>query len=277
MGPCFRRDDKKKKMSPELTFILILALRMAVAAAFVVTASIITERSGPAIGALVATLPISAGPSYVFLALDHDASFIAEGALASLPINAATIFLGLTYVVLAQRRSVAVSAGGAMAVWIALAALARTVHWSVAGGLTANLVACAICLPLLRRFRNVKMPLITRRWYDIPLRAGLVATLVAIVVTLSGWVGPGVSGTIALFPVVFTSIMLILQPRIGGPATAALLANSGWGLMGLGIAIAVLHVAALQFGSAIGLTLALMTCVGWNLALWWLGRRKLKR
>ena len=34
-------------------------------------------------GALVATLPISAGPSYVFLALDHDAAFIAEGALAS--------------------------------------------------------------------------------------------------------------------------------------------------------------------------------------------------
>jgi hypothetical protein len=56
------------------------------------------------IGALVATLPISAGPSYVFLALDHDAAFIAEGALASLPINAATILLGLTYVVLAQRR-----------------------------------------------------------------------------------------------------------------------------------------------------------------------------
>jgi hypothetical protein len=264
-------------MSPDLTFILMLALRMAVAAAFVVTASFITERSGPAIGALVATLPISAGPSYVFLALDHDAAFIAEGALASLPINAATIFLGLTYVVLAQRRNAVVSAGGAMVVWIALAALARTVHWSVAGGLIANLVAGAICLPLLRRFRNVKMPLITRRWYDIPLRAGLVATLVAIVVTLSGWVGPGVSGTIALFPVVFTSIMLILHPRIGGPATAALLANSGWGLMGLGIAIAVLHVAALQFGSAIGLSLALMICVGWNLGLWWLGRRKLKR
>ena len=69
----------------------MLALRMAVAAAFVVSASFIAERSGPAIGALVATLPISAGPAYVFLALDHDAAFIAQGALTSLPINAATI------------------------------------------------------------------------------------------------------------------------------------------------------------------------------------------
>jgi hypothetical protein len=264
-------------MSPELTFILTLVLRMAITAAFVVTASVITERSGPVIGALVATLPISAGPSYVFLALDHDAAFVAEGALASLPINAATILLGLTYVVLAQRRNALVSAGAAVAVWITLAYLIRSVQWTLAGGLIVNAIAFAICVPLLQRYRHVKMPKITRRWYDIPLRACLVATLVATVVTLSGWVGPKISGIIALFPAVFTSMMLILHPRIGGPPTAAVLANSAWGLMGLGVAIAVLHVAALQFGSAIGLSLALATCVSWNLALWWNERRKLAR
>jgi hypothetical protein len=264
-------------MSPDLAFILTLGLRMAVTAAFVVSASVITERSGPVIGALVATLPFSAGPSYVFLALDHDAAFIAESALASLPINAATLFLGLSYAVLAQRRSVLVSCGIAVVVWLVLAAIVRTVHWSLAGGLLANAIAFAICLPLSQRFRHVRMPLVTRRWYDIPLRASLVATLVAIVVTLSGWVGPVVSGIIALFPVIFTSMMLILHPRIGGPATAAVVANGAWGLMGFGIAIAVLHVAALQFGSPIALSLALATCVSWNLALWWNGRRKLAR
>src|SRR5258708_11678209 len=219
-------------MSPELAFILTLALRMAIAAAFVVTASVITERSGPVIGALVATLPISAGPSYVFLALDHDAAFIAEGALASLPINAATILLGLTYVILAQRRSVLVSAGAAVAVWIALASLIRSVQWTLAGGLIANAIAFAICVPLLQRYRHVKMPIVARRWYDIPLRACLVATLVATVVTLSGWVGPKISGIIALFPAVFTSMMLILHPRIGGPPTPARLANIPCGWLG---------------------------------------------
>src|SRR5436190_8124890 len=146
------------EFSPEFAFILTLALRMAVTAAFVVSASVITERSGPVIGALIATLPISAGPSYVFLALDHDAAFIAEGALASLPINAATIFLALTYVALAQRQSALVSFAGAITVWIALAMLSRTVHWSLARGLIANAIAFAICLPLLQRFRQVKMP-----------------------------------------------------------------------------------------------------------------------
>jgi hypothetical protein len=276
MGPGVRRDDILK-MSPDLAFLLTLVVRMAITAGFVVSASVITERSGPVIGALVATLPISAGPSYVFLALDHDAAFIAEGALASLPINAATFFLGLTYVVLAQRRGALISCAVAIAVWIGLASVIRSVQWSLAGGLIANAIAFAICVPLLARFRHVKMPLITRRWYDIPLRASLVATLVATVVTLSGWVGPKVSGMIALFPVVFTSMMLILHPRIGGPPTAAVVANSAWGLMGLGIAIAVLHVAASRFGSVVALSLALATCLSWNLALWWIGRRKLVR
>ena len=69
-------------------------------------------------------------------------------------------------------------------------------------------------------------------------------------------------------------MMLILHPRIGEPATAALIANGGWGLMGFGLSFAVLHLAAPRLGSAIALCLALATCVVWNLGLWWLDRKK---
>jgi len=262
-------------MSPELHFFLVLILRMTVTAGFVVSASIITERSGPVIGALIATLPISAGPSYTFLAFDHDAAFIAEGALSSLPVNAATILMGLVYAVLAQRRSMLISAGSAIAVWLVLATIIRQFAWTLAGGLILNAIAFAICIPLLKPYRHVaKMPLIARRWYDIPLRAALVATLVGTVVTTSGWVGPRVTGVMALFPIVFSSMMLILHPRIGGPPTAAVLANSAWGLLGFGLGVAVVHVGVLQFGSAIGLCCALATCIVWNLTLWWNGRRR---
>lgn len=263
-------------MSPELAFILTLTLRMAITAAFVISAAIITERSGPVIGALVATLPISAGPSYVFLALDHDAAFIAQGALASLPINGATMFLGLTYVHLAQRHNVIVSLGTGILVWFACALLVRQFEWTLLGGIIANAVAFGICLPLMARFRHVKMPVVTRRWYDIPLRAVLVAALVATVVTLSTTIGPTGSGILALYPVVFTSLILILHPRIGGRPTAAVMANGGWGLMGFGIAVAVLQVTATRFGSVVALSLALATCVAWNLGLWSWGRRNIR-
>src|SRR5437667_11147350 len=127
----------------------MLALRMAIAAAFVVSASFIAERSGPAIGALIATLPISAGPSYVFLALDHDSAFVAQAALTSLPINAATISLGLTYTLLAQRHNLLVSVGAAVAVWLAIAAIIVSMQWSGWGGHRLQLVVVALLLQLL--------------------------------------------------------------------------------------------------------------------------------
>lgn len=199
----------------------------------------------------------------MFLALDHDAAFIAQCALASLPINAATIFLSLTYVVLAQRENIVVSLCASVMMWLTVALLMKMIHRSLVSGILANAVAFAICLPLMNRFSDVKMPLITRRRYDIPVRAALVATLVATVVTLCSWVGPTISGIVAPFPVALTSLMLILHPRIGGPSTAAVIANGGWGLMGLGIGFGVIHAAALQLSSAAALGLALATCVGW--------------
>ena len=150
--------------------------------------------------------------------------------------------------------------------------------WTLAGGLLVNAIAFAICVPLFAALPSRQVPLITRRWYDIPLRASLVATLVATVVTASGWVGPKVSGIIALFPIVFTSMMLILHPRIGGPPTAAVLANSAWRTDGprprdrddqcRGLAVRLGDRSQRCAGDLRQLE---------NLALWWWSRRKLVR
>jgi len=262
-------------MSPDLAFILTLSLRMAVTAAFVLVAAMVTERAGPTIGALVATLPISTGPVYVFLSLDHDAAFIAQGALASLPINAATIAFGAIYAHLAQGRSVAVSFGGGLLGWFAIAALVQAFHWDLLEGILLNVATYAIALPLTRRFRSAPMPPFLRRWYDMPFRAALVAVLVGTVVMLSRWVGPTVTGILAVFPVVFSSLILILHPRIGGRGTAAVVANGLRGLVGFGAGLVVLHLGALYAGSATGLLLGLATCVAWNFGLWRAGRRAL--
>src|SRR5690349_24958588 len=108
-------------MSLDLTFALVLMAKMAITAAFVVAATITAERAGPLVGGLVATLPIGAGPAYIFLALDHNASFIAQGAVASLAINAANATFAFTYALLSPKRSLAKSRGLTYLVWIALA------------------------------------------------------------------------------------------------------------------------------------------------------------
>ena len=52
-------------------------------------------------------------------------------------------------------------------------------------------------------------------------RSSLVALLVATVVLLSFRIGPTGTGVLAVFPIIYTSIMVILHHRVGGPATAA--------------------------------------------------------
>src|SRR3954454_1154409 len=107
-------------MSTELYFILTLFVKMALTAGFLLAATIVAERAGPLVGGLVATLPISAGPVYFFLALDHGAHFIAQAALGSLVTNGLNAVFAVTYALLAQRRSLTVSLLGAYAVWLVL-------------------------------------------------------------------------------------------------------------------------------------------------------------
>src|SRR3954447_26117600 len=264
-------------MSPDLLFWLSLVLKMAVTAGFVIAAAMVAERAGPAIGALVATLPVAAGPAYVFVALDHDAAFISASAIGSIAAHAATAVFSLVFVVLAQRFSTAVSVGSAVASWFIMAFLLRLVPWTFTTVAATNLAIFGVCILVTNRYRHAKMPLIVRKWYDVLLRAVMVACLVAAVVGLSGRVGPLVTGLLAVYPIVMTSLMLIFQPRVGGPATAALIANSMWGLVGFSACLFTVHLATVPLGNWAGLVLSLVVSVVWNIALHALRRRAIVR
>jgi len=260
-------------MSPDLYFALTLIVKMAVTAAFVVGATMTAERAGPLVGGLVATLPLGAGPVYVFLAADHGADFIAQSAINSLAINLDNVIFALTYALLAQRRSLAVSLTVALVVWTALAWTAHVIQWTVTVAFLANVAVLGVSIALARPLRHVKIPPVRTYWYDLALRAAMVATLVGITVSLSFRIGPGGSGILAVFPIILISVMLILHRRVGGKPTAAVMANAVLGLVGFAFACVVLHFAASAFGSAIGLALALSTSVAWGLFVFSARRR----
>jgi hypothetical protein len=254
-------------MPADFYFALTLVVKMAITAGFVLAATITAERAGPLVAGLVATLPISAGPVYVFLALDHDAHFIAGSAVASLAVNAINVLFAAVYCVLAQRRSLAVSLGGTYAVWLVLALIINGNQWSLIPALLLNAAAIGVSLWAVRPFRHTAMPRQRPRWYDYALRALLVAILVGVVVTFSFRIGSYGSGVLAVFPVVLTSIILIFHRRAGGKPTAAVLANAPLGLLGFAIACTVLHFTAEPLGVAAGLALTLATSIGWSFAV----------
>jgi len=258
----------------DLTFWLALLLKMAITAGFAVGAAMVTERSGPMIGALVSTLPIATGPAYVFLALDHDPEFIAQGVLGSIAAHTATGVFSLIYVLLAQRCGMVISVASAVGIWFVVALLLRSMELSFLPVAAVNLAIFALCIALTSRYLNVPMPPVGRRWYDVPLRAGMVAGMVAAVVALSGQVGPTFTGLLAVYPIVMTFLMLIFHPRAGGPATAALISNTLWGLVGFSACLFTLHLTTVPLGAPAGLTLALAVSIAWNLVVWTLRRRR---
>ena len=249
----------------DATLIASLVLKMLLTASFVVGASVTAQRAGPLIGAMVATLPISAGPVYIFLALDHSDAFIAQSALASFVANADNAVFALTYAAIAQRRGTFVSLTGALALWALVWFALQAAEWTLARAALPIFGLIAVCILLSRRLRDAPMPRVVRRWYDLPLRGALVAVLVSGVVALSASLGPVVTGMLAVFPIILSSLALILQPRVGGRASGAVIANATSGLMGFGIALAALHLAAVPLGAPLAFTLALAISIGWNL------------
>lgn len=242
-----------------------------------VTASLVVERAGPLIGALVVTLPVTVWPAYVFLSLDHDAAFLAGSAQSGLAINAVTAVFMLVYLMLAQKRGLLVSLCLAIGCWLGLAFLVQSVAWTLAGAALLNLALYAACIRLAKRFREAEVPRLGRQWYELPLRTVLVCALMGAVLVLSSWVGPAATGLLTVYPISTTCTMIILHPRIGGRATAAVIANGLWGLLGIGGGLFALCAAIEPLGTGAGLALALAVPISWNLSVWAMRRAGRRR
>src|SRR5580704_8816951 len=260
--------------SPDLAFWFELALKMAMTAAIVVVVSVVVERSGPFIGALIAALPTAAGAAYIILAFEHPPEFIAASAVGSAAATAAVSIFAYAYTVLAQRHGLMLSLSVAIVVWFIGAAALRTVTWTPLTAALLNIVVFGITVPLSWRYRTSGPPAkFLRTAYDIPLRALTAAVVVAVVTTASYSIGSFASGMFAVFPIVMACSVVILHPRVGGVASASMFAHAQIALNGLWIGFLVVHylVAPLGVWGAFGV--ALIVCICWSGLLWVIRRR----
>lgn len=261
----------------DFSFWALLVMKMLTSAAIVVTASLVVERSGPFLGAMIVTLPISAGPAYAFLAVDHGASFIAASALAGLPVSAATVVYMAVYAAAAQRFGVLASVGCALGVWCISIAVILGGQWSLASALAMNMAVYALAIPFTRKFATAAVKIAPRkRAWDVPFRAALVMSVVGVTLVAGRTLGPSIAAVAALAPVVLISMALILQPRVGGAAAASVVANGVPGMLGFVGALSVLYLYAARFGAAVALILALAVSTGWNASLITLQRWRMR-
>lgn len=245
-------------------------LRAAVTAIVVVLTSVIAEAAGPVIGALAASLPVSAGPTYIFLALTHPAVFVSASALGSFAANAATIIFLATYARIATGRSRLGALLPALLVWLLAALLIRATPWSSLTALALNAGAfvggCAATQAVVASEGTPASRLRATR-ADLAGRAIAVALFVACVFGLSAVLGPTATGVLATFPIVFVVLIFVLHPRIGDVSCAVLAATGLRAMGGFGLMFLVAHLAVVPLGPAAGLALALVPTLAWSAAL----------
>jgi len=245
---------------PALSKVLTTAL-------LVISASTLAEKLGPFWGAVVASLPVSVGPAYVFLAMQHSNDFVAASALSSCAANAATGIFLTVFGTQARNapfwRSLALAVGA----WLVASAVIQQLSWTPAMGVLLNLAVYGIGFRLLKTTEAtaIRSRGVTRsRWFELLVRAIAVASFVATIIVISSIIGPTATGVAAVFPVSLISLIIILYPRAGAPASVLLAANSLRAMLGYSIMFVVLHLAVPLWGTAVALVMALLVSVAWS-------------
>ncbi len=253
--------------------LLALLSKMVIVAGLVVATTALAERSRPALAALVATLPISIGPILVIMAIEHDASFLEAVILKSSASNGASMaFIAACCNALTRLRS-PLALAFAYGAWAPAAMLVHRLEWTTPAVLVwiaAAALACHLATRRLKAFRPERPA--ARQWWDLPLRAVGVATFVGVLTGFSAAIGPSAAGTLASAPIVMTSVTVIAQARMGGLAAAALLSNALPGMIGISLALCVVH----ELMPWLGVTGALVAGLAFSL-LWsaaWLLRQQ---
>lgn len=253
----------------ELPLWLAVAIKAIFVATVVVSAVTMAERSGPLVAGLIIAMPISIGPAYVMLGLTATPQFVADSALKSVAANAAVAVFGMVYVLLARRLPMPLSLLLAVVSWFATAALERAWNpdaWTV---VTVSTLALMAGSRLMRPAASVRKSLAgAKRWYDLPLRAVFVGVFVATLVTMSHAIGPQWTGLLAAFPLVLTSSIILLHPRVGATATAAVLVTAIEGIVIYPLALLLVHRYSVAWGTWWSLGAGLAAIVAWTLLVY---------
>lgn len=245
-----------------------LLLRMALVAAFVVMVAMIAERLGPFLGGMVASLPLYTGPVYLLLALEHDTAYLAASAVASLAICGANPVFVVIYAMLSRTHGAAVSLLGALSAWAGCAVIVRFRDWTVVEALLFVAPIFAVSILLAQNFtRGVALKRAERHWTDLLYRALLVALLTGVVIVSSQHVPAQVTGILSVMPILTTSLILVMHPRVGGPPTAALLAHTLGGLVGMALAFTWVSLTIEDLGTWTSLAIGLAVTLAWNVML----------
>jgi hypothetical protein len=199
---------------------VLLVLKLVVVPALVAAVTLASRRWGLRVAGVITGLPLVAGPTFVFLAIEQGPAFAADAARTAIAGLVATAAFCVIYGRVAAAVSWWISL---LAGWVGFAAVGATVTALPNLHGVGELLLALAALEFSRRL--LPAPMVVGQGpaappADVPLRMLSAAGAVVLFTALADIVGPRVSGVLTVFPIV-TAILAVFTHIQRGPAAAA--------------------------------------------------------
>ncbi|SDS37194.1 hypothetical protein [Actinoplanes derwentensis] len=247
---------------------MTIILKLLLAPALVVAASLAGRRWGQQVSGTLVALPIVAGPILLITCLEQGTDFGSQAAGAALLGLVTLAWFALIFAWLSRWfgwvPTVLISWASCLLLDLALAQIPLGPGW----GLLVVLVAAWIVTRLLPADTVGNANRIDWPWWDLPARAAATAVLVWTVTTAADAAGPGLTGVLAPFPIATSVVAAFALAQFGHPSAVRVAHGVPRGLLGFSVfcfLVATL-VVPLGTGTAFGIALVatLTIQVGWR-------------
>ena len=226
------------------------------------------RRWGPRIGGWLTALPLVAGPTLAFLAVEQGRAFAARAALSTLVGLLGVAAFGVVYGWTAVRRGWLVSLVASWAAFVITTVTAQLVDWAPVAALLATLAAFFLGARVLPTDRGRAVPFAPPAW-DLPLRMLGTLAVVLTVTSIADRLGPRLSGAFTPFPVALAVLLVFAHAQQGAALPLRLLRSFFPAMWGFALFLLIVAVAMIPLGPVLAFVLALaIQMVVHGLVLW---------
>ena len=247
---------------------MLLALKLILVPLLIAAVTLASRRRGPRAAGLLMALPIVAGPTLCFYAIEQGDAFAAEAARATLLGLVAVGGFCLTY---AHTATVFPWPASLVLAYLTFGMM-TVLLYGQRFGLVPELALAVVALLTARRFlpaRRSAPPATAPPPWDLPLRVLAAAGLVFVLTSAAERLGPSLSGVLTPFPVATAIIAGFSHAQRGAEAVSTFFREFIPGLCSFAIFCFVLAVGLPAMGLAAAVAVALTVQLAVQAAILW--------
>ena len=200
----------------------LLLLKLTLAPLLVAGATGVAQIWGPRAGGLLMGLPLTTGPIFLFLTVEHGPHFGADATVGILYGLVGLVAFAVVYSAAAARTPWMASLAVATAAFFVVPLCARNLGNNIFIAGSTAWFAQALALSLMRK-ANQQIPSSPQRWWNIWARMLAVAVLTLAITTAAAKLGPALSGIFGTFPIAISVIVAFTHWQSGPQAVALML------------------------------------------------------